>query len=102
MYRKFHLWDANTRSASWSVGGLIPVTTLGNSRNLWEKFIAEMAKDADLFQEDNPLDKYTEKAVQAVVSKLHVRASIYYSYNARQAPFLDFQLLAEVGILSLY
>ena len=73
---------------------------VGNSRNLWEKFVAKLAEDEDLFREDNPLDTYTKMAIEAVTSKLHVRSVIYYACDGKQAPFLDYQLLAEVGVLN--
>lgn len=36
---------------------------VGNSRNIWEHFIAEMAKDDALYYSENPLDEYYAKVV---------------------------------------
>ena len=36
---------------------------VGNSRNIWEHFIAEMAKDDALYHSENPLDEYYAKVV---------------------------------------
>ena len=66
---------------------------------MWEKFLAKLAEDEDLFKEDNPLDKYTKMAIEAVTSKLSVRSIVYYAYDGKQAPYLDYQLLAEVDVL---
>ena len=84
---------------------------IGNSRNVWEHFIDAMVKDDTLFQNDNPLDeyvlcvnfefRYTKRALESVLSNIHIHHRVYYTFKSREVPLLNYQLIAEVCAVSL-
>lgn len=67
---------------------------VGNTRALWEPFSHALARP-ELADEDDPLDRYTERVLEAAWP----RARIVYAHRAYAGAYLPFQRLAvDVGL----
>lgn len=62
---------------------------IGNTRALWPPFVAAM-RDPALAAEANPLERYTERTIEAA----YPDARIYYAHRRYDGAFLPFQRLA--------
>jgi len=62
---------------------------LGNTRALWPHFVAAM-RDRELAADPDPLERYLERTIDAVVPG----AVVYYSHRRYDGAFLPFQRLA--------
>ena len=90
-----HAFDARTaaREPGWEwIAAYGAGLLVGNTRALWPVFEAALP---DLAQEPHPLDRYTERAVEAAFAG----ATIVHAHLRRDGAYLPFQRLAEaVGL----
>ena len=51
-------------------GGNTLAVLVGNTKNLWDRFRTAYGKEASLQEDENPLDTYTQRCVQAAADSL--------------------------------
>ena len=74
---------------------------VGNTRALWPRFVTAM-RDPVLAAESDPLDRYTERTIEAAVTKASPGAPILYGHRQYAGAFLPFTRLAvATGLGSL-
>ena len=66
---------------------------IGNTRALWPPFVEAM-RDPALAAEAHPLERYTERTIEAAIGAAHPEARIYYAHRRYDGAFLPFQRLA--------
>lgn len=72
---------------------------VGNTRALWPRFRAALAADAELAANDDPLDTYTVRCVEAVLPGLGVPAAVRYAHVLVPEP-LPIQRVAQAAGLA--
>lgn len=88
-----HAFDAAAVARAPGCGALAGAERLGiligNTRALWPHFVAAMRDDA-LAREPDPLERYTERAIDAAFAG----ARIYYAHRRYGGAFVPFQHVA--------
>lgn len=69
---------------------------IGNSREVWPKFIKYCSENEDLLLNPDPFDTYTKIAFSSVLSNLSIGHFEYYCCDFNVGPLLYFQLMAEI------
>ena len=82
---------------------------VGNTRALWDTFMAEYDANCDLQEQLHPLDAFTETSVSDVLSQLNTdpataadTADIYFCHDTRPDRIISFQRLAHCSALAHY
>ena len=70
---------------------------IGNSRALWDAFVAALARDGDDEAEPDPLDRYVEREVAAAAAASGVAAELRF---AHRPPYLPVQRMAAAAGLA--
>lgn len=65
---------------------------VGNTRALWPRFLAARRADPELAAADDPLDRYTERAIERAISGTGARA--WFGHRRYAGAFLPMQRLA--------
>jgi methylmalonic aciduria homocystinuria type C protein len=72
---------------------------IGNAGALWPRLCAALAADPALAAQADPLDRYTERALEDAVASLGVRASIAFAHRAPYPPIQ--RIAAHAGLVHL-
>jgi methylmalonic aciduria homocystinuria type C protein len=54
---------------------------IGNTRALWEKFLAALAADPELARAEQPLDSYTEQCLTRALAALELPANVRFAHS---------------------
>lgn len=77
------------------------VVVLGNSRALWQPFVAALRADPALLASADPLDRYSERIIGAAVAALGLRADLRWAHDVGPG-LIAIQRLAHIaGLASL-
>jgi cyanocobalamin reductase (cyanide-eliminating) / alkylcobalamin dealkylase len=71
---------------------------VGNTRALWQPFLAARNEDTTLEASSDPVELYTERVIGAHAATLG--ASVYYSHRRYGDAYLPFQRIADAGGLA--
>jgi hypothetical protein len=72
---------------------------IGNSRALWQPFVAALRSDASLLASTDPLDRYTERSIGAAVATLGLCAELRWAHDVGPG-LIAIQRLADVAGLA--
>jgi cyanocobalamin reductase (cyanide-eliminating) / alkylcobalamin dealkylase len=87
------------------VAGLLPAASkrrgvlVGNTRAIWEPFVAAIERDHELAASHDPLDRYTELAIE----RAFPGAPVWFSHRRYDGAFVPFQKIAVatgLGVLA--
>lgn len=71
------------------------VVVVGNTRALWQPFVAALRADPALLASADPLDRYTERSIAAAVAGLGLRAELRWAHDVGPG-LIAIQRLAHV------
>jgi methylmalonic aciduria homocystinuria type C protein len=64
----------------WGLGAHLGVV-IGNTRQLWTRFLSALRADAALLASPDPLDAYVERALGSVVANLRVETDLRFAHD---------------------
>src|SRR5687767_5877118 len=72
---------------------------IGNGGALWPRLCEALAADPVLASDPDPLDRYTERALEAAVASVGVRAAILFAHRPPYPPIQ--RIAAHAGLAHL-
>ena len=83
---------------------------IGNSKNLWPKFIFHLKENETWLDTPHPLERYTEHFLKKMLTKISkvedpkkkIKSSIFFSHHIQIDKMVHFQKLAHISNLAHY
>ncbi|CAK0784373.1 hypothetical protein CVIRNUC_007577 [Coccomyxa viridis] len=93
--------DPSEQLPASSRGGNTLAVLVGNTKNLWDRFRTAYGKEASLQEDEDPLDSYTQRCVQAAADSLGRPSQIFWGHEAKSmainGPSTELQQMASLA-----